>query len=222
MQEAIGAGGRAVVGVGALVGLAALGWRRWLAGPGSGLSWFLVLPPLVYVLAVYPPLFTGSYAVPTGDPSLVALVALNGLAAGVMEDLVFRGLVLGSLLAAWGQGRGGLGRALVVSSLFFSVPHALNVLAGADPVRTTAQLVWAFLLGVVFAALTVAGGTVWPVALLHGLGNALIHANRLGHDGATEPAAAVLLALAPLPLVTYSWFVLRRGRQLERAPAAPS
>jgi membrane protease YdiL (CAAX protease family) len=102
------------------------------------------------------------------------------------------------------------------------VPHALNVLAGADPVRTTAQLVWAFLLGLVFAALTVAGGTVWPVALLHGLGNALIHANRLGHDGATEPAAAVLLALAPLPLVTYSWFVLRRGRQLERAPAAPS
>jgi hypothetical protein len=38
VQEAIGTLGRAVVGAAALVWLARLGWRRWLAGPGTGAS----------------------------------------------------------------------------------------------------------------------------------------------------------------------------------------
>jgi membrane protease YdiL (CAAX protease family) len=179
----------------------------------------LIVAPLAYVLLVYPILFTGSYRLSSDDGSLLALVAANGSMAGVMEELVFRGLVLGALLGLWGTTERGLWRALVVSSLFFSLPHLLNVLAGADPLRTAAQLVWALLLGGVFGALTVAGGSLWPAALFHGVGNALIHTNRLGHEGATDPTTAVLLALAPVPLVLYSWLALRRLRRLGPAPS---
>src|SRR5688572_25234788 len=79
----------------ALVFLARLGWRRWLAGGGTAGSWFLVVLPLAYVLLVYPPLFTGGYRLSLQDTRLSALVAANGFAAGVMEEVVFRGLVLG-------------------------------------------------------------------------------------------------------------------------------
>ena len=222
VQEAIGAAGRALVGVVALFGLAALGWRRWLAGGGSASSWLLIVLPLLYILVVFPLLFTGTYAIPRHDASLVSMVAANGFMAGVMEELVFRGLVLGSLLRGWAHSRGGLWRALVVSSVFFAVPHALNLLAGADPLRTLAQLVWALLLGVVFGALTVAGGSVWPAGILHGLGNAFIHANRLGHGAATDPTVAALLAIAPLPLNLYAWLVLRHFRQLRPSPDSSS
>ena len=218
LQEAIGAAGRALLGLGALLGLAALGWRRWLAGRGSAVSWLLIALPLLYILAVFPLLFTGSYALPAHDAPMVSMVAANGFMAGLMEEVVFRGLVLGSLLLSWGDSRRGLWRAVVVSSVFFSVPHALNVLAGADPLRTLAQLVWALLLGMVLGALTVAGGSLWPVAILHGLGNAFIHANRLGHGAATDPTVAALLAIAPLPLNLYAWLVLRRFRRLGPAP----
>jgi CAAX protease family protein len=219
LQEAIGAAGRAAIGVGALTWLARLGWRRWLAGPGSGASWLLIVLPLAYVLVVYPLLFTGTYNLPAQDKSLVAMVAANGFMAGAMEELVFRGLVLGSLLRSWGVAGRGLWRALVVSSLFFSVPHALNVLAGAEPLRTASQLIWALLLGVVLGALAVAGGSLWPVAVFHGVANALIHANRYGHEAATDLTTAAFLALAPLPLVWYSWLLLRRFRRLRPAPS---
>src|ERR1700675_4354907 len=48
LQEAIGAVGRAVIGGGALIWLAGLGWRRWLAGAGSRAAWLLIVPPLTY------------------------------------------------------------------------------------------------------------------------------------------------------------------------------
>jgi membrane protease YdiL (CAAX protease family) len=218
-QETIGAAGRAVIGIGAMIWLTALGWRRWLAAAGSGAAWLLVVLPLAYVSLVYPLLFSGTYRLPAQDHSLLAMVAANGLMAGVMEELVFRGLVLGSLLRSWGVAGRGLWRALVVSSLFFAVPHALNVLTGAEPLRTASQLIWALLFGGVFGALTVAGGSLWPVAVLHGVSNALIHANRYGHEGATDLGTAVLLALAPLPLVWYSWLALRRMKRLSTPPS---
>lgn len=208
--EGVGAFGRLLIAAGALAWLARLGWRRELAGIGTVRSWFLVLPALVYVLLVYPPLFTGSYALPAAGAALMLAVAANGFAAGVMEELVFRGLVLGALVRRWGSHGRGLWKALLVSSLLFSAPHALNVLAGADPLRTGAQLVWAVLLGLVFGALAVAGRTVWPVAVLHGVANAVLHVQRIGYDGALEPTTAVLMALAPVPLVVYGMWALRR------------
>jgi CAAX protease family protein len=222
LQDAIGAAGRAVIGVGALTCLAALGWRRWLAGPAPASSWVLIVLPLAYLLLVYPLVFTGTYRLAEPNGLLVSMVAANGFMAGTAEELVFRGLVLGALLRRWDETDRGLVRALVVSSLFFSVPHALNVLVGAELIRTASQLIWALLLGVVFGALTVAGGSVWPVAILHGVANAVIHANRLGHEPATTLLGAALLALAPLPLVLYSWLALRRFRRLSPAASSPA
>jgi len=219
-QEALGALGRTVIGALALACLANCGWLSWLASGGSRTSWLLILTPLLYLLAVYPLLFSGSYRLPPEDGTVLSMVAANGFAAGVMEELIFRGLVLGALVLRWGVTGAGLWRALVVSSLLFSAPHALNVLFGAQALTTLAQLVWAFLLGMVFGTLVVAGGSVWPVAALHGISNALVHANRYGHDLSLDMSSAVLLALAPLPLVWYAWGLLHRGRRLPQAPVS--
>jgi membrane protease YdiL (CAAX protease family) len=102
-------------------------------------------------------------------------------------------------------------KSLLVSSLLFSAPHALNLLAGHDTLRVVAQLVWAVLLGAVFGMLLLAGGSLWPVAALHGLGNAFIHANRLGQVVQVSGSSAFLLAIAPVPLVIYSALLLKRG-----------
>ena len=142
VEEAIGTLGRSLVVVGALLWLRRLKWHSWLAGPAPQAAWLLILPPLLYLLAVYPPLFTGSYEIPLEEPLHVAMVGLNGLAAGIMEEVVFRGLVLGSLLLTLAPSGRGMWRALAISSIFFSLPHALNVLAGSDPLRTLAQLLW--------------------------------------------------------------------------------
>jgi hypothetical protein len=86
--EISGALGRGIVAGLALVALATTPDARWLAAP-SGLGWAAAAVVLAYILVVFPPLFSGRYAVPIGR--FPAYVALDGFAAGVAEEAVFRG-----------------------------------------------------------------------------------------------------------------------------------
>jgi membrane protease YdiL (CAAX protease family) len=220
--------GRLLMAALALWALASLGWLRpaGLAGPGSAAAWLGVLPPFVYLVTVYPLLLTGDLALQLEEPVLASLVAANGFSAGVMEEIVFRGLVLCALIrhweGHWRTGRAGIVKALVLSSLLFSAPHALNLLTDADPTRVLAQLAWAALLGAVLGMLVLAGESLWPVAALHGLGNAVVHLNRLGREVELGAGSAVLLALAPIPLLLYGWLLLRRRRFSGSRYQAPS
>src|SRR5258708_13534242 len=63
-------------------------------------SWAIVLPVALYSLIVYPLLFTGTLRLNLNQPNLAAGVAFNGFAAGALEELVFRGLILSLLLTA--------------------------------------------------------------------------------------------------------------------------
>jgi membrane protease YdiL (CAAX protease family) len=179
-------------------------------------AWVMVLPVAVYALIVYPLLFTGTLALNLSKPNVAAGVALNGFAAGVLEELVFRGLILSLLLSANSDDRrlGNVWRAILVSSLFFSVPHALNLFAGHAEARVVAQLVWAFLLGIVFACLRIAGKSIWPVAVLHGALNAFVHVNRLGIEIQPSLLYAAALAFAPIPLCIYCAVLLRKQQRI--------
>jgi uncharacterized protein len=100
--------------------------------------------------------------------------------------------------------------AIVASAVFFSLPHALNLFAGHAEARVIAQLVWSFLLGVVFACLLIVGRSIWPVAVLHGAMNAFVHVNRLGVEIQPSILGAVALACAPLPLCLYAAILLQK------------
>lgn len=163
---------------------------------------------------MYPLLFTGTLSLNLSQPNLAAGVAFNGFAAGALEELVFRGLILSLLLSGNSDDHNPTNtwRAIIISAVLFSVPHALNVFAGHAEARVVAQLVWSFLLGVVFACLRIAGRSIWPVAVLHGAMNAFVHVNRLGVEIEPSLARAAALALAPVPLCIYSAILLHKRR----------
>jgi hypothetical protein len=91
----------------------------------------------------------------------------------------------------------------------------VNLLSGQEPVFVAAQFVWSALFSAVLAMLVVAGGSVWPAVLVHGVTNAIIHTNRIGVDLEMTMQSASLLAAAPIPMVIYAIFLLRaRGSML--------
>jgi membrane protease YdiL (CAAX protease family) len=149
------------------------------------------------------------------DPNLASGVACNGFAAGGLEELVFRGLIV-SLWLSSDMRQSNAWRAIAISAIFFSLPHALNLFAGHAEARVIAQLVWSFLLGVVFACLRIVGRSIWPVAVLHGAMNAFVHVNRLGVEIQPSMVGAVALACAPLPLCLYAAILLQREHQSAR------
>ena len=181
-------------------------------------SWWIILPVAIYSLIVYPLLFTGTLALNVSDPNLASGVACNGFAAGAFEEFVFRGLILSLWLSSdlEKENLNNTWRAIVVSALFFSLPHALNVFAGHAEARVVAQLVWSFLLGAVFACLRIAGRSIWPVAVLHGVMNAFVHVNRLGVEIQPSTLGAVALALAPLPLCLYGAILVRQKLRVKQ------
>lgn len=200
---------RVVLAVVAIIALRKSNWASNALGSPMPRSWWIILPVAIYSLIVYPLLFTGTLALNVSDSNLAGGVACNGFAAGALEELVFRGLIL-SLWLSSDQKLGNAWRAIAMSALFFSLPHALNLFAGHAEARVIAQLVWSFLLGAVFACLRIVGRSIWPVALLHGTMNAFVHVNRLGVEIQPSLLGAVALACAPLPLCLYAAILLQK------------
>ncbi|PYL64168.1 MAG: hypothetical protein DMF25_08095 [Verrucomicrobia bacterium] len=203
---------RVIVGLIVIVTIRQRNWGLNALSSPSPRSWAITLPVAVYCLVVYPLLFTGTLSLNLTQPNLAAGVAFNGFAAGGLEELVFRGLILSLLLSGNSDDHNPskTWRAIIISAVLFSVPHALNLFVGHAEARVVAQLVWSFLLGVVFACLRIAGRSIWPVAVLHGAMNAFVHVNRLGVEIEPSLLSAAALAFAPVPLCIYGAMLLRK------------
>lgn len=92
-------------------------------------------------------------------------LVLGYLATGIYEELWFRGLVLKSL-ASWTPVR-----AALLSSALFGITHLANIAFSANPAITAAQVVGATCFGVGLAALRLRGVSLWPLIILHALGD---------------------------------------------------
>ena len=134
------------------------------------------------------------------------------LFAPVFEELICRGVVLGSL-----RSRYGVTIAWLVSSLFFGILHGQPV-----------QVVNAFVVGLVLGYVYIATDSLWAAMILHALNNAVAylmlvtgHANTLLIDlipGRTLYVAVYVVALAVLVVSGYMmWRALRRMKEAERA-----
>jgi hypothetical protein len=99
-QEYAAAVARFLVGLIAIFAIRKLNWDSAALSSPSSRAWLIVVPVAVYSLIVYPLLFTGTLALNVSQSSLGGGVALNGFAAGALEELVFRGLILSLLLNA--------------------------------------------------------------------------------------------------------------------------
>jgi membrane protease YdiL (CAAX protease family) len=215
-QEYASAVARFVVALIAIFTIRKVNWDSDTLSSPSPRAWLIVVPVAAYSLIVYPLLFTGTLALNLNQPRLAGGVALNGFAAGGLEELVFRGLILSLLLRPESDDRTlrNLWRAILISSVLFSAPHVLNVFVGHAEGRVVAQLIWAFLLGIVFACLRIAGRSIWPVAVLHGALNAFVHVNRLGIEIQPSLLRAAALAFAPIPLCIYGAILLRKQQRV--------
>jgi membrane protease YdiL (CAAX protease family) len=211
--EIAGIAGRGAIAAAGVAFAMGAGWSscarvQW---PERAWQWAIMLPPFLYCGVVFPLLFTGRWGVNLSDPGLSALVAGNGFAAGVCEEVIFRGVIL-CALSRYGEGRI---RPIVLSSVFFSLPHALNILAGAQPLRVLAQLGWAFVLGIGFAALVWKTGSVWPVGIMHGLLNAIVHLNALHITVNLSLLRAAATFPAAIPVMLYAIWLLQRSGDFE-------
>lgn len=137
------------------------------------------------------------------------------LFAPVFEELICRGVVLGSL-----RSRYGVTIAWLVSSLFFGILHGQPV-----------QVVNAFVVGLVLGYVYIATDSLWAAMILHALNNAVAylalatgHGNALLIDLVGSRTLYVLIYIAALALSAVSGYMmlrtLRRMKEAEKNPSA--
>lgn len=150
------------------------------------------------------------------------LYTLMYVSVGLIEEILIRGLVLPLMLRQWGAAKGGVYKAVLVSSAIFGLAHMANLVMGRrDLLSTSAQITYALFFGVFFAALVLRNRSIWPAIFCHFLfdwaGN--FKAVTVGYVYTrVKPAITMEDALFTvaifLPLLLIGLFYLRKGEPM--------
>lgn len=197
-------------------------WLRWpdlgFTAPRPGTLRLLWLPGLYVAVFLAVGLSTG---VPPAAVLLILVV--NALLGSFSEEVMFRGFLYAGLrdtFRPW--------PAILLSAGLFGAPHVLNVFLIGHLGAAIGQSVFAAFGGIMFLALRIRAGSLWPVILLHAAWNTgLILIGREApplDPSQSIPLGAVLgTALAMLPVLAYPFWLLRHvgrdGDGIGRLPA---
>ncbi len=94
---------------------------------------------------------------------LFAAELFLSLSIGMAEEIYFRSIICNIWLE-----KGPL-KAMVISSVLFSVSHLMNIAGGAGTLATLLQICFAFIYGLVFALIFIRTESIIPCVLLHAL-----------------------------------------------------
>jgi membrane protease YdiL (CAAX protease family) len=181
-------------------------WQGWSdVGLNRGAElrdWRLAWLPMLYVLAAL------VFAVVFGLPPVTVLIfiAINCLFVGFSEELMLRGAILQAFrhtVSIW--------PAVLLTSVVFGAMHSLNVFVTGDLKQALIQSSAAFLSGILFIALRLRTGSLWPPIIVHALwdfatftlGGATggAHHGDLPAEALTLPDPSGLAQLVPVLLV---------------------
>jgi membrane protease YdiL (CAAX protease family) len=97
----------------------------------------------------------------------IAYFTLVMLLVGIFEEVMYRGIILNSMLNKWGFTKAGIIKSVLLSSLIFGLGHLVNLLGHSTPIRTMTQVIYTFLNGILFASIYLRCKNIWAVAILH-------------------------------------------------------
>lgn len=225
--------GQIVATLGFLFLLWRLGWLvpAGITRLGSRRLWLITLLILFYTGMSALIAFFGTLRVDMSLNRSMTPVLVHTTMAGLMEETLFRGLILYALVSSWGTSRRGLISAVSVSAFLFGGLHFFNLAGGRADV-TTLQVAEAFISGILYGAFLLTSASIWPAVVLHSGINLLVNVAALNTPGFAATARQYLtLVLLEIPLTLYSFYLLSKlplrpaatpgVKTLERIEAAP-
>lgn len=144
-----------------------IGWpaprARWIAVG-------VLLPVLVsaYYLAFVPGVLTrGDVGAEETVAQVFVAVFVLGIGAGVVEEMIFRGLIMGFVQRAFGRTA-----AVVAPSVLFALIHLPGSGAGVGDAALVVLAGTA--VGVMFSLITLESGSIWSASVVHALWNVVV------------------------------------------------
>lgn len=156
-----------------------LGWfhKIGITNFGTPFTWLITLALAIYIVIVG--FFSFFEDITFAFNSLYSTqeartILLRSLLVGFVEETVFRGVLLYSLVRVWGKTRRGIIASVMVQAALFGGLHSLHVLAGSTTSIAISNVLETFIFGILTGAVVILGGTLWPAILLHFVSNSFI------------------------------------------------
>ena len=127
----------------------------------------------------------------TGGEMFAAICAgvfFTGIAAGFVEEIVFRGVILHLIKAKWGPTA-----AVLLPSVLFGAVHIIGM--DFSPVSCLLVLSAGTMVGIMFSLIALEGGSVWNSGLVHALWNILMIGGILSIGEAPDPYSVMTYVL---------------------------
>ncbi len=191
-----------------------------LVAPASARSLLLTLP-----VAIYLALFFGmALYVGLPAPKIVGIVVVNAVLVGISEELACRGVLFQGFRA-----RFRVWPAIWLTSLIFAALHVLNGFVIGNFGIAAVQALAAFCTGMLFMAIRIRTGSLYPCIVLHALWNtgALLAVLAAVQASGGQPAnleMGLIMAvpvLGVLPNLLYGFWLLRNAAK-DEAVARPA
>lgn len=191
-----------------------LGWMRkngltahyGLCKPTVPASRLLYYAPLAVLVSVN--LWYG--VVMQLSPVETALYIVSMLLVGLLEELIFRGLLFRAM------SKDNVKTAVIVSSVTFGIGHIVNLLNGAALLSNLLQVVYAVAAGFLFTILFIRTGSLLACIATHSALNAL---SVFANEAAQTPAAEILTALAlTVVSILYALYILKHTGAKQASP----
>ena len=96
----------------------------------------------------------------TASEAVFRGIFMAGLGAGIVEEMIFRGIIMGSLEKSFGRAF-----AVIFPSVLFGSVHILGM--GFDPVSSIQTIIAGTAVGVMFSLAAIDGGSIWNSAIIH-------------------------------------------------------
>lgn len=172
----------------------------------KGLWWFVPLALVVGTMLVcWLVLFAqGVNSLTSEQFALIVITAVMAAMIGFAEETMFRGILLHTLC---NNGRSIM--AVLISALFFSLLHSINVLGGLSPSLMVIQLGLTFITGVAFGFLALRMTSIIPLIILHFLWDLITLCGRI-IGGAASNFVSILFSINII--LAIALFVLFKAR----------
>lgn len=195
-------------------------WKfGWLKDAGflsaGGISiWAITLGLLVYKVIFSVFAFTGSFQMGLPPLNRSLPILFSAFATSLLEESMYRGLLLTAMVKAWGSTRRGLTSAAFLSGLFWATLHIFNLIINPFTV-VGLQILSVTLSGFFYAAIIIFSGSIWPAIVFHMVVNASVSLQTILNPAFEEtPISWLIYFLVSLPLVAAGFFLLKKGGKI--------
>ena len=168
----------------------------------------VVLPALVVLMVTRT---AGNWSITSmnaGEMSyaIVDAAAYYGLAAGIVEEAMFRGVIMTALERRWNRYV-----AVIAPSVLFGLSHIIG--ADLDTLSIIQLIVAGSLVGILFSLVTLESGNIWNSALMHAVWNTILVGGgipSLWEESCTSEPAGTICSSSTIRW-TAGLFLLREG-----------